>query len=91
VETAERRVLRLARLGFADAERAGTLLGPVVGCVMLMWFTNALGGQQIINSSLVLGATLLVFVMALPAGLLPTLRRLGSRVLPVLLQREKDA
>jgi glutamate-ammonia-ligase adenylyltransferase len=28
VETAERRVLRLARLGFADAERAGTLLGP---------------------------------------------------------------
>ena len=69
----------------------GTLLGPVVGCVMLMWFTNALGGQQIINSSLVLGATLLVFVMALPAGLLPTLRRLGSRVLPVLLQREKDA
>jgi glutamate-ammonia-ligase adenylyltransferase len=28
VETTERRVLRLARLGFADAERAGTLLGP---------------------------------------------------------------
>ena len=28
METAERRVLRLARLGFADAERAGTLLGP---------------------------------------------------------------
>jgi glutamate-ammonia-ligase adenylyltransferase len=28
VETAERRVLRLARLGFADAERAGSLLGP---------------------------------------------------------------
>jgi len=28
VETAERRVLRLARLGFADAEQAGTLLGP---------------------------------------------------------------
>jgi glutamate-ammonia-ligase adenylyltransferase len=28
VETAERRVLRLARLGFADAERARTLLGP---------------------------------------------------------------
>ena len=28
METAERRVLRLARLGFAHAERAGTLLGP---------------------------------------------------------------
>ena len=28
METAERRVLRLARLGFADASRAGTLLGP---------------------------------------------------------------
>jgi len=28
VETAGRRVLRLARLGFADAERADTLLGP---------------------------------------------------------------
>jgi ABC-type branched-subunit amino acid transport system permease subunit len=69
----------------------GTLLGPVVGCIMLMWFTSALGGQQIINSSLVLGATLLVFVMALPAGLLPTLRRFGSRVLPVLLQKENQA
>ncbi len=28
METTERRALRLARLGFADAERAGTLLGP---------------------------------------------------------------
>jgi [glutamine synthetase] adenylyltransferase / [glutamine synthetase]-adenylyl-L-tyrosine phosphorylase len=28
VELADRRVLRLARLGFADAERASTLLGP---------------------------------------------------------------
>jgi ABC-type branched-subunit amino acid transport system permease subunit len=58
----------------------GTLLGPVFGCVLLMWFTNALGGQQLINASLMLGATLLVFVLALPAGLLPTIVRLAGMV-----------
>ena len=64
-----------------------TLIGPVLGCMGLMWFTNSLGSQQVINATLVMGATLLVFVMALPSGLLPTLQRLVLRLSPALAAR----
>ncbi|MFL6130000.1 MAG: bifunctional [glutamine synthetase] adenylyltransferase/[glutamine synthetase]-adenylyl-L-tyrosine phosphorylase [Mycobacteriales bacterium] len=35
METADRRAMRLARLGFADADRAGSLLGPDAGGLAL--------------------------------------------------------
>ena len=67
-----------------------TLIGPILGCMGLMWFTNSLGSQQVVNATLVLGATLLVFVMALPSGLVPTLQRLTLRLFPALAARLKE-
>ena len=50
----------------------GTLLGPVVGCFLIQWLTSWLGGLDLINTNLVLGAVLLAFVLLVPRGLLPT-------------------
>lgn len=49
----------------------GTLLGPVVGCVLIQWLTTQIGTQQTFNANLVLGAILLVFVLLVPKGLVP--------------------
>jgi branched-chain amino acid transport system permease protein len=62
----------------------------VLGCILLMWFTNSLGNQQLVNASLVLGGTLLVFVMALPSGLLPTSQRLIFKLHPGIAARLKE-
>ena len=57
----------------------GTLIGPVVGCVVVQSITAHLGTQQAFNSYLVLGAILLVFVLLVPRGLAPTIGSLGGR------------
>ena len=51
----------------------GTLIGPVVGCVLIQWLTTQIGTQQAFNSNLVLGAILVVFVLLVPRGLVPSL------------------
>ena len=51
----------------------GTLVGPVVGCVAIQWLTTAIGTQQAFNSNLVLGAILVVFVLLVPRGIVPSL------------------
>ena len=51
----------------------GTLVGPVVGCVAIQWLTTAIGTQQTFNSNLVLGAILVVFVLLVPRGIVPSL------------------
>ena len=51
----------------------GTLLGPVVGCVAIQWLTTQIGTQQTFNSNLVLGAILVVFVLLVPRGVVPSL------------------
>lgn len=56
----------------------GTLFGPIIGCVIMLWISNKLGSQQYFNSSVLLGATLVVFVMLLPVGLLPNLQKLAG-------------
>jgi ABC-type branched-subunit amino acid transport system permease subunit len=61
----------------------GTLVGPVVGCVLIQWLTTQIGTQQTFNANLVLGAILVVFVLLVPKGLVPTLgdvlKRLATR------------
>lgn len=59
----------------------GTLLGPVIGAVLIEYIVSSIGSQQVVNANLVLGAVLLVFVLMLPKGLLPTLRHLGVEAL----------
>lgn len=56
----------------------GTLVGPVVGCVAIQWLTMQIGTQQIFNSNLVLGAILVVFVLLVPRGIVPSLGDFGE-------------
>ena len=57
----------------------GTLVGPVVGCFIIQYIVAKIGSQQAFNANLVLGAILIVFVLLLPQGLVPTLRDLCLR------------
>lgn len=52
----------------------GTLIGPIIGCILIQYLVASIGSQQLLNSNLVLGAVLVVFVLLLPAGLVPTFR-----------------
>jgi len=58
----------------------GTLVGPVVGCMLIQWLTTQIGTQQTFNSNLVLGAILVVFVLLVPRGLVPSLGDLLARL-----------
>jgi ABC-type branched-subunit amino acid transport system permease subunit len=58
----------------------GTLVGPVVGCVAIQWLTTQIGTQQVINSNLVLGAILVVFVLLVPKGIVPGIGCLGAAI-----------
>ena len=59
----------------------GTLVGPIVGCAMIQWLTTAIGTQQTFNSNLVLGAILLLFVLLVPRGIVPSLGSAGEWLL----------
>ncbi|WP_304308473.1 branched-chain amino acid ABC transporter permease [Pseudacidovorax intermedius] len=50
----------------------GTLVGPVVGAVAIQWLTTQIGTQQTLNANLVLGGILVVFVLLVPRGIMPT-------------------
>lgn len=51
----------------------GTLVGPIIGCVAIQWLTSQIGTQQAFNANLVLGGILVVFVLLVPRGIVPTL------------------
>ena len=51
----------------------GTLIGPMLGAVALGMLKLLLGQQTLIDNSLVLGAILVLVVLLLPRGLVPTL------------------
>ncbi|RLL63764.1 ABC transporter permease subunit [Paenirhodobacter hankyongi] len=54
----------------------GTLVGPIIGVILLQWLTLKLGTMELLNSLAVLGAIMMVLVLALPKGIVPTLRKL---------------
>jgi len=56
----------------------GTLVGPVLGCALIQWLTTQIGTQQLVNSNLVLGLILVVFVLLVPRGIVPSLGDLIS-------------
>jgi branched-chain amino acid transport system permease protein len=60
----------------------GTLVGPIVGCMLIQWLTTVIGTQQTVNANLVLGAILVVFVLLVPRGLVPSLGDLLARLRP---------
>jgi ABC-type branched-subunit amino acid transport system permease subunit len=51
----------------------GTLIGPILGAALLGMLKLLLGEQTLIDNSLVLGAILVLVVLLLPRGLVPTL------------------
>jgi branched-chain amino acid transport system permease protein len=57
----------------------GTLVGPVLGAILLGLLKLLLGQQTLIDNSLVLGAILVLVVLLLPRGLVPSLTGLGRR------------
>ena len=57
----------------------GTLTGPILGAIVLGYLKLLLGQQTLIDNSLVLGAILVLVVLLLPSGLLPTLLRWRAR------------
>jgi branched-chain amino acid transport system permease protein len=58
----------------------GTLVGPIIGCVIMQYLATRLGTQQLANTSLIFGAIFLAFVLLVPRGLVPSLAGLASRL-----------
>jgi branched-chain amino acid transport system permease protein len=56
----------------------GTLVGPIAGALGLGYVKLLLGEQTVIDNSLILGALLILVVLALPRGLVPSLDRIWS-------------
>ena len=54
----------------------GTLIGPVIGAVLIQFIATQLGQQGAVNNAFVLGGILVLFVLLLPKGLMPTLGQL---------------
>lgn len=61
----------------------GTLAGPIIGCILLQMLTAWAGTLRDVNPNLILGMILMVVVLAVPRGLLPT----GSALLGRLRRR----
>lgn len=60
----------------------GTLIGPVIGCLLMQWMVTEIGTQQAFDANFVLGAILITFVLLVPKGIAPTLRDLIMERLP---------
>jgi len=54
---------------------AGTLMGPICGSVFISWLATELGRQSAVNTPLLFGAILIVFVLLVPNGILPMLQQ----------------
>lgn len=52
----------------------GTLVGPVVGAILIQMLVFWLGKVKLADANIVLGALFILFVLLIPAGILPMLR-----------------
>lgn len=57
----------------------GTLIGPIIGCVLVQGLTTYLGTTNSVDPNLVLGIVFVLFVLLVPKGLVPLLRDWGLR------------
>ena len=51
----------------------GTLIGPILATFALHYLTASLGSQALLNANLVLGTVLIVFVLLVPKGVVPSI------------------
>jgi ABC-type branched-subunit amino acid transport system permease subunit len=56
----------------------GTLIGPVVGAIVIQTLILWLGRVRIADANMVLGAIFIVFVLLVPGGIVPKLRDLSN-------------
>jgi len=57
----------------------GTLIGPILGAFALFYLTASLGTQTMFNNNLVLGLILVIFVLFVPRGIVPSVINLLDR------------
>ena len=60
----------------------GTLLGPMVGAVLIQYLINLAGAQSTVDSNLGLGIVLVAFVLLVPQGIVPVVQDLLRRAAP---------
>ncbi|MCG6206085.1 branched-chain amino acid ABC transporter permease [Rhodopseudomonas sp. HC1] len=58
----------------------GTLIGPVIGCILLQAVTTWLGQVKIVDPNIVLGSIFIAAVLLLPQGIVPTLQGVSRRI-----------
>ena len=58
----------------------GTLIGPMLGAVVIQYLIILAGSQSLIDSNLGLGIVLVAFVLLVPQGVVPVIR---DRFLPL--------
>lgn len=59
----------------------GSLMGPIIGCIILQVITAYLGKTGLIDPNAALGLILILFVLLMPRGLLPPLADVVDRIL----------
>jgi len=69
----------------------GTLIGPIFGAIALFYLTSTLGTQTVVNNNLVLGIILIVFVLVVPRGIVPSIIQIWDRAQSrnMMLRKEK--
>ncbi len=67
----------------------GTLAGPLVAVIALQWLSLKLGEINLINNFVILGTILILLVLVLPKGLLPSARMWIERLVTVM-RRQRD-
>jgi branched-chain amino acid transport system permease protein len=58
----------------------GTLVGPVIGCMLIQALTTYAGTLSSVDPNLLLGVVFMLAVVAVPKGLLPTATNLIARL-----------
>jgi branched-chain amino acid transport system permease protein len=58
----------------------GTLIGPVIGCILVQALTTYAGTVSALDPNLLLGVVLMGTVLGVPKGLLPTVGGLLGRL-----------
>jgi ABC-type branched-subunit amino acid transport system permease subunit len=58
----------------------GTLVGPIIGAVAIEYLISVIGTQQTLNADLILGVVLVGFVLLVPQGVVPLVRRAAQSI-----------
>lgn len=69
----------------------GTLIGPVIGCLLMQWMVTEIGAQQTLDANFILGAILIVFVLLVPKGIAPTVRDFALARIQQVKERPSEA